>query len=30
VQEIRVFTSAGQHLSTYGRDGSGPGEFRSL
>jgi len=30
VQEIRVFSSEGQHLATYGRAGSGPGEFQSL
>lgn len=30
VQEIRVFSVGGQHLATFGRNGSGPGEFRSL
>lgn len=26
--EVRVFSSTGSHVSTFGRDGSGPGEFR--
>ena len=28
--EIRVFGLDGAHLRTFGRDGEGPGEFRSL
>jgi hypothetical protein len=28
--EIRVYSPTGQHLTTYGRTGEGPGEFRSL
>lgn len=28
--EIRVFDSAGRHVRTLGREGEGPGEFRSL
>jgi hypothetical protein len=28
--EIRVFSSAGEHAATYGRQGDGPGEFRAL
>jgi hypothetical protein len=26
--EVRLFTPAGRHLQTFGRAGSGPGEFR--
>lgn len=28
--EVRVFSSAGEHAATYGRQGDGPGEFRGL
>ncbi|MHB1195090.1 MAG: NHL repeat-containing protein [Longimicrobiales bacterium] len=28
--EIRIFDAGGKHLSTVGREGEGPGEFRSL
>ena len=29
-QTIRVFSPAGDHLVTFGREGSGPAEFRAL
>jgi hypothetical protein len=29
-QEVRVFDSTGTHLRTFGREGQGPGEFRSM
>jgi hypothetical protein len=29
-REIRRFDSAGRHLESWGRDGDGPGEFRSV
>ena len=29
-REIRRFDTAGRHLETWGRDGDGPGEFRSV
>jgi hypothetical protein len=29
-KEIRVYDAAGRHLSTLGREGDGPGEFRGL
>jgi hypothetical protein len=28
VEEVRLFTTKGRHLQTFGRRGSGPGEFR--
>lgn len=29
VSEVRLFTHTGRHVQTFGREGSGPGEFRS-
>lgn len=29
-QELRIFDRDGQHIQTFGREGEGPGEFRSL
>jgi hypothetical protein len=29
-QEVRIFDSAGGHVTTFGRRGEGPGEFRGL